>query len=179
MPSRSEQVVITVMCSDDACASNWKSLFLTGQNEVYIYWDKQSDCVQSCDLNWDPGLSWGKKVLNGLFSHRNLTHSFCNKRGSADDMRYKAWDKEWHYTGSSTRTNNVQKLKRLNSHKIPHQTHYLNLTFSNLTVYQSNPTLSHLTPYKTHDNCLNIKWRYTYYAVTPKSNECFIEYISV
>jgi len=30
MPNRSEQAVITVMCSDDACASNWESLSLTG-----------------------------------------------------------------------------------------------------------------------------------------------------
>lgn len=37
MPNRSEQVVITVVCSDDAWASNWESLSLTGQNEVYIY----------------------------------------------------------------------------------------------------------------------------------------------
>jgi hypothetical protein len=123
MPNRSEQVVITVVCSDDACASNWESLSSTGQNEVYIYWDTQSDCVLSCDLNWDLGLSWWKKVLNGLFSHRNLTHSFGNKRGSADDMRYIAWNKEWYYshTGSSTCTYDMQKLKRLNSHKIAHQ----------------------------------------------------------
>jgi hypothetical protein len=37
MPSRSEKVIISVVCSDDACASNWVSLSLTGQNEVYIY----------------------------------------------------------------------------------------------------------------------------------------------
>jgi hypothetical protein len=102
------------VCSDDACANNWKSLSSTGQNEVYIYWDKQSDCILSCDLNWDLGLSLWKKVLNGLLSYRNLTHSVGNKRGSADDMRYIAWDKEWQYsyTGSSTRTYDMQKLKR-------------------------------------------------------------------
>jgi len=37
MPKRSEQVLTTVVCSDDACASNCESLSSTGQNEVYIY----------------------------------------------------------------------------------------------------------------------------------------------
>ena len=32
MPGRSKQVVVTVVCSDDACGSNWEYLFSTGQN---------------------------------------------------------------------------------------------------------------------------------------------------